>query len=88
MLGKIPFETTLTLQSLLFSIACFFVFRFSLFFLVRFSFFSRILGVPRREKRLPFSGFPLVFFNKARVGGSGKAQNKLVRSFLTSEVHF
>ena len=38
--------------------------------------FPRILGVPRREKPLFFSGFPVLFFKKARVGGSGLKSEK------------
>ena len=45
-----------------FSPCFFFVFRFSLLFLGVCLAFPRILGVPRREKPLPFSGFPLFFF--------------------------
>ena len=63
----------LTLQSLLFSFSMLFSFSdFPCFFFCAFFLsFPRISGVPRREKPLLFSGFPLLFFKKARVGGSG-----------------
>ena len=46
----------------------FFVFRFSLLFGAFFFSFPRILGlgVPRREKPLLFSGFPLLVFQKSK----------------------
>ena len=46
--------------SLLFSFSDFLAFFFAAFFLPS----PRIVGVPRREKPLPFSGFPLLFFFK------------------------
>ena len=57
------FLRTLTLQSLLFSFSdfpCFF------FFFVCLLSFPRILGVPRRQKPLLFSGLPLLF-SKSRA---------------------
>ena len=54
-----------------FDFLAFFVFRFPLLSCAFFLSFPRILGVPQREKPLLFSGFPLLFFKKARVGGSG-----------------
>ena len=54
-----------------FDFLAFFVFRFSLLFCAFFLPFPRILGVPRREKPLLFSGKTLAFSKKARVGGSG-----------------
>ena len=59
----------------------FFVFRFSLLFFCVFLPFPRILGVPRREKPLLFSGFPSLFSKKARVGGSGKTFRYLWRFY-------
>ena len=61
-------EPTLTLQSLLFSISLLFsFFRFSLLFLCVFPLFSRILGVPRREKPVLFGKNPCFFSKKARI---------------------
>ena len=57
-----------------FDFLAFFVFRFPLLFNAFFLSFPRNLGVPRRERPLHFSGFPLLFFffcKEARVGGSG-----------------
>ena len=64
--GEKP-RSSLTLQSLLFSISLLFVFRFSLLFLAFFLPFPRILGVPRREKPLLFLGKNPCFFQKSKV---------------------
>ena len=65
--------SALTLQSLLFSISLLFAFSdFPCFSLRFFLPFPRILGVPRREKPLLFSGKNPCFSKKARVGGSGR----------------
>ena len=57
---------------------CFFLFDFLTFFVFRFPFFCAFffyfpsnLGVPRRERPLFFSGFPLLFSKKQGLEGQG-----------------
>ena len=74
-------SSTLTLRSLFFFFFRFpfCVFQFPLFFSALFLSFPRILGVPRREKPVFFSGFPSHFSKRARVG-----QGRLVGFLFTA----
>ena len=65
--GLNPFLSALTLQSALFGILFFFVFRFSAFF----AFFSKNLKRSAKREIPHFGGgFALLFSKQARVGGS------------------
>ena len=77
---KKPWQPPWPSNPCFFGFPCFFRFPISLAFLCVFLSFARISWVQRRETPLLFSGFPLLFFKKARVGGSG-----ISRKFHTAE---
>ena len=68
---RFEFCRSLTLRSLFFSFSMLSSFSDFPCFFVHFPFFSKDFRGSAKRKTLAFFGFPLLFFKKARVGGSG-----------------